>query len=61
LELIEQTLNDGITTLCTEGWLKSGTIENIAVDEDNEDTIIVRLKIEVPFPLNYIYITLVLE
>lgn len=61
LELIEETLQEGLSALVEEGKLTKGIIEQIGVSEDSQDTIVVVLKVAVAYPLNYVYITLVLD
>lgn len=61
IELVRETIDIGLETLLKGGWITQGAITSIAVDEDNPDTILVEVKIKVPFPLNYIYIRLVLD
>ena len=61
LELVEETITEGLETLVKEGRLTKGVIDRIGIAEDAEDTIVVVIKVAVSFPLNYIYITLVLD
>ena len=61
IELVNQTLVSGLSTLVKEGRLASGVLDSIGVSEDADDTLVVILKVKVAYPLNYIYITLVLE
>ncbi len=61
LELVDETIRDGLENLVKASRLTYGTIEKIGVAEDAADTIVVTLKVKVAYPLNYIYITLVLD
>lgn len=61
IELVRETVVTGLETLSNSGWITEGNISSIAVDEDSPDTILITIRIKVPFPLNYIYITLVLD
>lgn len=61
LELVDETIREGLEDLVKAGRLTYGSVEKIGVAEDAADTIVVTLKVKVAFPLNYIYITLVLD
>ena len=61
INLVSTTLEDGLITLVKEGWLVSASLQNIAVAENAPDTLVVTILAKVAFPLNYIFIELVLD
>lgn len=61
INLVSTTLEDGLVTLVKEGWLVSASLQNIAVADNAPDTLVVTILAKVAFPLNYIFIELVLD
>lgn len=55
LKMATQSL---INWLKKSGSLKNATIDQLIVDEDNPDTILIHLSLDVPYPCNYIKVTL---
>ena len=58
IQRISGTLNSVTATLKTDGIILGATIMNLAQDFDNPDSLIISMKINVPYPCNYIIITM---
>lgn len=59
LDTIGSTLQGMLTFLIESGVLNGANINNIVQDESSPDTILVDITLDVPYPCNYIRITLV--
>ena len=55
------SINAGLSTLAKEGYILEGTLRGLAQDELNPDTLIVDVEIKVPYPCNYIKLTIISE
>lgn len=53
------SINAAFQTLIDEGVILSGALISLMQDENNPDTLLVEVRIEVPYPCNYIRITIV--
>ena len=58
---ITGSMNAGISTLIREGYILEGALRGLAQDEDNPDTLIIDVEIKVPYPCNYIKLTIISE
>ena len=59
LDSLGSVIQGGIGFLVESGILIGGTLNNIVQDEDAPDTVLVDITLDVPFPANYIRLTLV--
>lgn len=55
------SINAGLSTLAKEGYILEGALRGLAQDEENPDTLIVDVEIKVPYPCNYIKLTIISE
>lgn len=55
------SMNSAISTLIREGYILEGALRSLAQDEDNPDTLIIDVQIKVPYPCNYIQLTIISE
>ena len=54
-------MNAGISALIREGYILEGALRGLAQDEENPDTLIIDVEIKVPYPCNYIKLTIISE
>lgn len=55
------SMNAGISALIREGYILEGALRGLAQDEENPDTLIIDVEIKVPYPCNYIKLTIISE
>lgn len=55
------SVNSALSTLIKDGYILEGALRGLAQDEDNPDTLIVDVEIKVPYPCNYIQLTIISE
>ena len=55
------SINAGLSTLATDGYILEGSLRSLAQDELNPDTLIIDVEIKVPYPCNYIKLTIISE
>lgn len=58
---ITGSINAGLSTLATDGYILEGSLRGLAQDELNPDTLIIDVEIKVPYPCNYIKLTIISE
>lgn len=58
---ITGSVNSAFATLIQEGWIIEGSLVALYQDEYNPDSLIMEVKIKVPYPCNYIKLTIVAE
>lgn len=58
---VKGSINAIFSALMYDGFLIDGSIEEIAQDEANPDTLFVTVKINVPYPCNYIKLTIIVD
>lgn len=56
---ITGSTNVAFTSLVSEGYLLSGSIDQLYQDTNNPDTLIMEVTIQVPYPCNYIKLTII--
>lgn len=55
------SINSGLSTLVSDGYILEGALRSLAQDELNPDTLIIDVEIKVPYPCNYIKLTIISE
>lgn len=53
------SVNVAFTDLNAQGWILEGSIETLAQDKNDPDTLVMTVKIAVPYPCNYIKLTII--
>ena len=60
LDTLSQVLEGLLAFLADAGVLTGSKIERIIQDENNPDSVLITIKVDVPYPCNFLRITLVL-
>lgn len=58
---VKGSVEAGLASLVANNIIISGSLTSIKQDEDNPDTLLIEVSINVPFPCNYIKLTIVVE
>lgn len=58
---ITGSINSAFVTLANEGYITEGALLALYQDEYNPDSLIVEIRIKVPYPCNYIKLTIIVE